>query len=712
MLRRLIAALALVVAVPLVAQDAVTLQRLANLGRIWGAAEYAHPWLVYRDVDFDAAAVRAIETTLAGDLDRAVDEMLSVLGDSQTRAIAPCVEPAVLPPAGIWKMLEEDIIYVQARVPVDDAVKNALRGSRAAVIDLRAGIFCAGPELPAELEPLLHGRSLMYPGTRRVLHSGYRSQETADNPFPTYSSTFTIGGMVSHTGSSTNIERVVFLVDERSRVPEVAAALQHMGRAAIVSSGPFAARLPITTKTIEGEVTAVIRTSELIDAKHRSMEPEATVTLPAIADDESVMSVALELASHTGRRFPRASIGPRLPGYIWTRDATYPEMQYPSTPYRVLAAFRLWNVIEYFYGYPHLIGDWDAQFPKILELLIAAKSQTEYELALAAAMTLVPDGHSFVTANAYYDLRGRARPPFTLMPVEGKPVVVEILDASATAAGVAPGHELLSIDGRPVQERIDALSPYISASTAAAHAYYVTTSTPNGPADSRPTFTFRKADGSTYTATLTRGSYVPPTPATPWRVLEGNIGYVDLEYLEVAQVSAMLAAMRGTRGLILDIRNYPRGVFPFLGRAMNRTGKTVTSEIRVPLVTGAEVQQLMVVQDLGKDPQASYSAPSLALIDERAQSQSEHTCLTLEAIAGTRFVGSPTVGANGNISFFSVPGNILIRFTGMDVRHADGRQLQRVGVLPDFPVPRTIGALAAGQDEVLERAVEILKNNL
>ncbi|HEY3123857.1 MAG TPA: hypothetical protein VGK70_07305 [Thermoanaerobaculia bacterium] len=48
----------------------------------------------------------------------------------------------------------------------------------------------------------------------------------------------------------------------------------------------------------------------------------------------------------------------------------------------------------------------------------------------------------------------------------------------------------------------------------------------------------------------------------------------------------------------------------------------------------------------------------------------------------------------------------------MDVRHADGRQLQRLGIRPDIRVEPTPGGLAAGKDEVLDRALAFLKTRL
>jgi C-terminal processing protease CtpA/Prc len=90
------------------------------------------------------------------------------------------------------------------------------------------------------------------------------------------------------------------------------------------------------------------------------------------------------------------------------------------------------------------------------------------------------------------------------------------------------------------------------------------------------------------------------------------------------------------------------------------------------------------------------------LVDERTVSQAEHTGLFLEAANGTTFIGSPTMGANGDVTVFALPGGLTMSFSGHDVRHADGRQLQRVGLEPQVVVTPTIAGIRAGRDEVLE----------
>jgi C-terminal processing protease CtpA/Prc len=51
-------------------------------------------------------------------------------------------------------------------------------------------------------------------------------------------------------------------------------------------------------------------------------------------------------------------------------------------------------------------------------------------------------------------------------------------------------------------------------------------------------------------------------------------------------------------------------------------------------------------------------------------------------------------------------------FSGHAVRHADGRQLQRVGLQPDVPVRPTIAGVRSGRDEVLDGAMRYLERSL
>src|SRR5215510_354675 len=65
------------------------LARLSELARIWGAVKYFHPYLVYRNIDWDKALIDTIPKVNAAktreEYRAAISQMLSVLNDQATR---------------------------------------------------------------------------------------------------------------------------------------------------------------------------------------------------------------------------------------------------------------------------------------------------------------------------------------------------------------------------------------------------------------------------------------------------------------------------------------------------------------------------------------------------------------------------------------------------------------------------------------------------
>ena len=73
-------------------------------------------------------------------------------------------------------------------------------------------------------------------------------------------------------------------------------------------------------------------------------------------------------------------------------------------------------------------------------------------------------------------------------------------------------------------------------------------------------------------------------------------------------------------------------------------------------------------------------------------------------------VGEATAGANGNVVGFVVPGGFRILFTGMRVTGHDGKTPHHLaGVKPDVSMTPTVAGLRAGRDEVLDRAVALIR---
>lgn len=71
-------------------------------------------------------------------------------------------------------------------------------------------------------------------------------------------------------------------------------------------------------------------------------------------------------------------------------------------------------------------------------------------------------------------------------------------------------------------------------------------------------------------------------------------------------------------------------------------------------------------------------------------------------------IGSTTAGADGNVSEFYLPGGIKTMISGIGVYYPDGKETQRIGIIPDIEVKPTIEGIKLNKDEVLEKAVDII----
>jgi len=220
---------------------------------------------------------------------------------------------------------------------------------------------------------------------------------------------------------------------------------------------------------------------------------------------------------------------------------------------------------------------------------------------------------------------------------------------------------------------------------------------------------------------LKREAWTPHPIGETVRVLPGNLGYADLTRLTESEVDGLFERVKGTRALILDMRGYPNGTGWPITPYLNTRGATQGPLFRRRQVSGLFDERSQTGLDFTQ-PLPSFPVPSKAigkyggrtvmLIDERTVSQAEHSGLFFEAANGTKFTGSQTAGANGDVTYFALPGIASVRFSGHDVRHADGRQLQRIGLVPDVPVAPTIQGIREGKDEVLDRAVRYLNEEL
>lgn len=399
-------------------------------------------------------------------------------------------------------------------------------------------------------------------------------------------------------------------------------------------------------------------------------------------------------------------------------EEPYNDELFPSEEIRLLSLFRFWNVIHHFFPYKSLMDrPWDDKLLEMIPVFIQTANRLEYALAVRELTAGINDSHAFLVSNTLdSEYWGKLYPPFISRTVEKRIVVVKVLESQPD--GVQTGDVVLALDTKSVEELRTRHRKYIQASNEAyferAFNGYLfrgtqTALTLTVERNGRQlTIPLSRITASRYTELKSAGPVLPM-----YRWLENNIGYVDMGLLTGDKVDRMMDELISARAIIFDSRNYPNWTIYQLAERLNPKA--------VPFVRftypdskrpGFFTTSRNTLCGPSQESNNHYKGKVVILFNEETLSQAEFTCMALQTAPDAVSIGSQTAGADGNVTQISLPGGLLAYFTGLGVYYPDGRETQRIGIVPDILVTPTINGIRKGIDEVLEQAIEHIEANV
>jgi hypothetical protein len=752
--------------------DNVRIERLAGLGRLWGTIKFFHPYLAYRDIDWDAALVATIPNVRSAQTDEdyrtAIDGMLAVLGDPVTRTVArakktrqPAPTSAPAPaagPEGFYRIVDQNLVLdCRKLIELFNDDTNAAEASRAArdkaagngiVLDCRhrtrdnrVGLGATDYANYADLllrEQLAQmiDRPIALGVYRYREHSGYVPQTGSSSEG--YGSRLVTEAPFVLSGKRDGGRQPVFSFIIDAATPdlrELMGGLQSAGLATIVEEGgggigsvereSVAGGRSVYTVALPGRIDVRVRIAEFVTPLGEvGLKPDVEVAAVSAETGDPALAAAL---AHLGAvhiaSSPAAAPTPRS-----EHERAYREMTFPTVEYRLLSLFRFWNVIAYFYPYRHLMDrDWAETLPDFVAKFEASQSEIDYQRSVLQLNARLPDAHVGVE-NAETFLRdlGRYAPPIVVETVENQTVIVELRDQQAAqAAALHVGDVILAVDDEPIAERRARMAPLIAASTPQALERRIDSRVLRGPRDKPARLRVRGADGvreveiersSADTSVAFSGRRKAPAV---YGTLPSGYGYIDLDRL-TGDADKALDAVSAAPALILDMRGYPRTALLDLALRLSKDRHVIRGPIfNRPVWSGRMLGEygplrpwLTYQQSFQPTRKKRYAGKVVVLIDEHAISSAEHICMVFAAATDVTFIGVPTLGTDGDTITTVLPGNLVVNFTGQEVLQPDGRQLQRVGIQPHVRVNRTVEGVRAGRDEILESAVSWVKEHV
>lgn len=481
---------------------------------------------------------------------------------------------------------------------------------------------------------------------------------------------------------------------------------------AVLQAGTEAARNTVLLSWVNKPGTAAPGKEKKVDDSKIKMLPD----LDWINDEKTLgrdLSVALKKVAGMRRADEQYYVQLYPTGNPqFLHESSYSNMLYPDAGFRLLALFRYWNMVQYYFPYKYLVTEgWQPQLAKFIPLFVQAKDVADYQTALQELIASIHDSHaSLYGPNLYIRNRIKSKTlPVRIKFVEEKAMILKTTNPDLA---LRKGDVITAINRETVIDMVKRLLPTTSASNyptqlSRIENYLLLTK------DSVLTITYeRNEEQHTVTIPTVPGAdnYVRgDQPAASWRMIGNDIGYVYPGLFKNTQMDSVKQAFATTRGMVIDLRCYPSDdmlgslalyVLPerqtFVKFTTGSTASPGLFTVTHPMSAGGK----------NKD---YYKGKVVILVNETTQSNAEFVTMALRLAPRGMVIGSTTAGADGNVSYLTLPGGLNSLFTGIGVYYPNGEETQRVGIKPDIIVTPTVKGIRENRDEVLEKALSLIR---
>lgn len=196
--------------------------------------------------------------------------------------------------------------------------------------------------------------------------------------------------------------------------------------------------------------------------------------------------------------------------------------------------------------------------------------------------------------------------------------------------------------------------------------------------------------------------------------LEGNIGYIYLPeiYDEPSffeqYMPQLISDLKDTKGIIIDIRDNNGGE--------DESSKMIASffadQRRLYMISRYKVgpgpEDFEEPREWYVDPYDGerYDKPVILLTNRYSVSAAETFTFAMKTFPQVSQVGDTTTGAFSDVVTRELPNGWLYGLSVGDYRNADNVNLESIGIAPEVVIVNTPQDLAAGNDKMLERAMD------
>ncbi|MCP5050849.1 MAG: hypothetical protein GY940_27035 [bacterium] len=410
---------------------------------------------------------------------------------------------------------------------------------------------------------------------------------------------------------------------------------------------------------------------------------------------------------------------PNYSHITFDNEIRYETLFYPDENYRLISLFRYWNIIQYFFAYKaDMDRDWSETLEIFIPRIIDASDEFEYAFVMREFVCQINDSHGIYSSTYWRYWEGYFYAPVELRYIEGKTVVTHVYESLLETPGsIRVGDVILKCrGGQDVDQFRNEWRKFAHGSNESVIQRTLSGYIGRDRSDQlsfnllRNGQTINTTVKGYYAASIRDAIAAEEAQMDKWKILDGNIGYVNMGIVETTDVDQIMSELMNTKAIIFDIRNYPNGtMYYFTQYLIPEPTEFVLFDLPNPDYPG-EFNLGETYTSTWSDNPDYYKGRVVILVDERTQSHAEFNTMSFQTAPDATVIGSQTSGADGNATYVFLPGYAYAYFTNLGVYYPDGSPTQRIGIVPDINVRPTVTGIQTGQDEVLQRAIDFIEN--